>query len=68
MVILTEIQEILSGYVVSALLLIGLYMRFWQSKVLSGTDGLEREARFVKYAGYVYIGIGVLAGILLMIG
>ncbi|MGL4799111.1 MAG: CLC_0170 family protein [Cellulosilyticaceae bacterium] len=67
MSVLMQLKEALSIPLVFTILGIGLYMAFLQSKSLDTVSHLERESKFTKIVGYVYIVIGIAAGILVMI-
>lgn len=42
-------------------------MSFFQSKALNTVSHLERESKFTKIVGYVYIGLAIAGGIILLI-
>lgn len=62
-----KLQEIFSIYSVLVLLGIGIYMGFRQSKSLSEAGHLDKEAKFSKVIGYLYIAIGIVGGMILLI-
>ena len=67
MFILMKLQEMLSIYIVGVMLLIGLYMGFVQSKSLSTVTHLEREAKFTKILGYIYIVLAIAGAIIMLL-
>lgn len=67
MSVLMKLQEALSLPIVFTMLGIGLYMALLQSKSLDTVSHLEREAKFTKVVGYVYIGLAIASGIILLL-
>lgn len=54
------LENVVSIYIVIAMLAIGLYMVCLQSKYLNTVDHLEKETKFVKVAGYGYIVLAII--------
>lgn len=64
---MTKIQEMLSIYIVLAMLGIGIYMAFHEKRTFLAVNHLKREARFAKVVGYAYIIIAILGAFILLI-
>lgn len=61
---MVKLESMISIYIVIVMLGVGVYMAFLQSKYLNTVDHLEREAKFTKVVGYIYIALSIGAFII----
>ncbi len=61
---MTQLSGLFSVYIDSIMLVIGLYMVFVQSNNLIRVDHMDREGRFSKVVGWIYIIVGILGFII----
>lgn len=61
---MAKLESMISIYIVIVMLGVGVYMTFLQSKYLNTVNHLEREAKFTKVVGYVYIALAIVAFII----
>lgn len=61
---MTQLSGLFSVYIDSIMLAIGLYMAFVQSNNLIRVDHMDREGRFSKVMGWIYIIVGILGFII----
>ncbi|ADZ85515.1 CLC_0170 family protein [Cellulosilyticum sp. ST5] len=61
---MTQLSGLFSVYIDSIMLVIGLYMAFVQSNNLIRVDHMDREGRFSKVVGWIYIIVGILGFII----
>lgn len=64
---MAKIQEMLSVYIVLVMLVIGIYMAFFQTKAFITVNHLKREARFSRIVGYAYIVAAVCGAVFLLL-
>ncbi|MGL6173732.1 MAG: CLC_0170 family protein [Cellulosilyticaceae bacterium] len=58
------LESMISIYIVIVMLGVGVYMTFLQSKYLDTVNHLERESKFTKVVGYIYIALAIVAFII----
>ena len=61
---MTQLSGLFSVYIDSIMLVIGLYMAFVQSSNLIRVNHMDREGRFSKVVGWIYIIVGILGFII----
>ena len=64
---MSQLGGIFSVYIDSVMLAIGLYMAFIQGNNLIQVDHMDREGRFSKIVGWVYIIVGLLGFVITFI-
>ncbi len=64
---MSQLGGIFSVYIDSIMLVIGLYMVFIQGNNLIQVDHMDREGRFSKIVGWVYIIVGLLGFVITFI-
>lgn len=64
---MSQLGGIFSVYIDSIMLAIGLYMAFVQGNNLIQVDHMDREGRFSKIVGWVYIIVGLLGFVITFI-
>lgn len=64
---MAKLQEVVSIYIVLVMLGIGVYMGFLQKRTFEQVEHLQREAKFSKIIGYIYIAISICGVIFLFI-
>ena len=64
---MAKLQEIISIYMVLVMLGIGVYMGFLQTRTFEQVEHLQREAKFSKIVGYIYIALSICSVIFLFI-
>ena len=64
---MSQLSGIFSVYIDTVMLAIGLYMAFIQGNNLIQVDHMNREGRFSKIIGWIYIIVGLIGFVITFI-
>lgn len=64
---MSQLSGIFSVYIDTVMLAIGLYMVFIQGNNLIQVDHMNREGRFSKVIGWIYIIVGLIGFVIIFI-